>query len=506
MEKSLDVVFKPINLPCGRVLNNRLVKVALYEHLADFRGGPPNEHHFQLYSNWAAFGWGMILTGNVQVSRDHIGLGRDIVIPGKLSAESLLPFRHLATSMKGSGEDAPLTIMQLCHCGRQSTNFLGGRSPFKPPLAPSSIPVTSRNSGWLSEFLHALMFQIPKPMSVDDIDDAVEAFITGAKVAFESGFDGIQLHAAHGCEFILRIVDCYSCCLLDLLAQFISPKSNKRTDDYSAESENALRIVHRIASGIRSSTSPNFVIGIKLNAADYASKDDPNAYDRVITHFKSIAKWGLIDFIEVSGGDYEKPAKSNASSDFLSTTNSLRQALFSDFSQAAMDVLESLSLGQSSPLIVLTGGLRTPELLHTALTSNHAHLLGIGRGSVLLPDLPRRIKQHAASGSSDSQWLSPFSEEPKLDSWSRIRRHLPAIPLLSAGIVSAWYNVAMRQLAARPLSISQSQEPAFQADYNIGPVGAIFWMWFWLDDSWRRGLYLALGGILFYLVSSLVMS
>ncbi|KAG6867573.1 hypothetical protein C0993_000986 [Termitomyces sp. T159_Od127] len=288
-----DVIFTPIKLPCGRTVSNRLVKVAMYEHLADFLGGPPNEHHYALYSNWAAFGWGMIITGNIQVSDRHLSLGRDVILPKDLSKDNVQPFRRLAMSMRGSEDSGTLAIMQLSHAGRQSLNLIGGRLPFQPPLAPRPIRVASKGSGLISNAIHTFAFQEPNEMSVKDIDDVVEAFIKGARVAFESGFDGIQLHAAHGY----------------LLAQFMSTKSNKRKDSYSSHPNDALRLLQRIVSAIRSYTSKDFVIGIKLNAADYVAHDngDPNAYDRVLDHFRSIAQWNLVDFIEVSGGDYEKP-------------------------------------------------------------------------------------------------------------------------------------------------------------------------------------------------------
>ncbi|KAG5732240.1 NADH oxidase [Termitomyces sp. T112] len=464
-----DVIFTPIKLPCGRTVNNRLVKVAMYEHLADFLGGPPNEHHYALYSNWADFGWGMIITGNVQVSDTHLSLGRDIILPKDLSKRNLQPFKCLATSMRGSGELGVLAIMQLSHTGRQSSNLIGGRFPFQPPLAPSSIRVVSKESGWISNAIHAFAFQQPTAMSVKDIDDVVEAFVKGARVAFESGFDGIQLHSAHGY----------------LLAQFISPKSNKRQDSYS-HPNNALRILHRIVSGIRSTTPEEFIIGIKLNAADYATHGDANAYDRVLDHFEAISQWKLVDFIEVSGGDYEKP-------DFMTRTNSYRQGFFSDFSKAAVGVLESLSLGTSSPLVLLTGGLRTPELLQTAIVSKHCHLLGIGRASVLNPNLPYLLAHQILNRSSDLSkniWSTPFSADPDLNAWPRLRSYLPTIPLIGAGINMAWYIVAMRRLATIRLSSGHYREAFLQQDYTLGPVGAIFSMWVWIDGIYRPAFYL----------------
>ncbi|KAG5642729.1 hypothetical protein DXG03_002274 [Asterophora parasitica] len=307
-------------------------------------------------------------------------------------------------------------------------------------------------------------------MSLNDIDNVVEAFVKGARVASKSGFDGVQLHAAHGY----------------LIAQFISPKSNERTDGYSSRPENALRLLKRIVSAIRSVVSKDFVVGIKINCADYT--DDHDRHALVLDHFRTIAAWGEVDFIEVSGGDYEKP-------DFLATqTRSPRQALFSHFSRTAMDAIESLkqesTLSAPLPLILLTGGLRTPELLHTALAARHAHLLGIGRTSILCPDLPRLLKEmeketrEVGTASSEAYWSSPFRPEPDLTFSPIIRNLVPTIPLVGAGIGTAWYVVTFRRLAAPPTSKGMSFEP----DYNLGPLGAVFWMWIWVDTRPTSGM------------------
>jgi 2,4-dienoyl-CoA reductase-like NADH-dependent reductase (Old Yellow Enzyme family) len=152
----------------------------------------------------------MVITGNVQVSPTHLSLGRDIVVPANLSAEALEPFRNLAQIIhleRFSGESAtntstcPLAIMQLSHAGRQSPNVLGGRRPFASPFSPSAIALGSgrKNGGFLSSLFHRLLFQTPLEMSLGSIDDVVEEFTRGATLAVRSGFDGVQLHAAHGC-------------------------------------------------------------------------------------------------------------------------------------------------------------------------------------------------------------------------------------------------------------------------------------------------------------------
>jgi 2,4-dienoyl-CoA reductase-like NADH-dependent reductase (Old Yellow Enzyme family) len=174
----------------------------MYEHMATFLGGPPNEHHFSLYSKWAKSGWGMVITGNVQVSSTHLTLGRDMTLPDDNSEDSIQPFEELASSMHGTASSNCncLTIMQLSHAGRQSPNFIGGRYPFQRPSGPSPVPVKPRGQGFISNVLHAVAFQTPHALSKEEIQYIIAAFVKGARVALDSGFDGIQVHAAHGCE------------------------------------------------------------------------------------------------------------------------------------------------------------------------------------------------------------------------------------------------------------------------------------------------------------------
>lgn len=228
-------VFSSVTLPCsGRTMTNRLAKVgavlralgvavtsqllqvAMYEHLAKMYGGPPNKYHLGLYSEWAKYDWGMIITGNVQVSREHLTMGRDIVVPEALNEETLAPFKKLAQTIRGKDSREPsthpLAVMQLSHVGRQSPNFIGGRKLGIPPMAPSPVRVGSNKrvpsrggttspdaQGTPHPYLRAL-FQQPREMTLHDIKQVQQAFIKGALTALEAGFDGIQLHCAHGCE------------------------------------------------------------------------------------------------------------------------------------------------------------------------------------------------------------------------------------------------------------------------------------------------------------------
>ena len=182
----------------------------MYEHLATLFGGPPNVRHFRLYSEWAKHDWGIVLTGNVQVSSDHLTLGRDMVLPKNLAMprdDDLEPFRRLADIMHGTAPSGPdgritLAIMQLSHAGRQSVNVIGGRRILQPPMAPSPIRMGSsctREASIVEGLMNKILFQKPKVMTEEDILHVIDRFVDGSVFAHKAGFDGVQLHVAHGC-------------------------------------------------------------------------------------------------------------------------------------------------------------------------------------------------------------------------------------------------------------------------------------------------------------------
>ncbi|EIW83221.1 FMN-linked oxidoreductase [Coniophora puteana RWD-64-598 SS2] len=514
----------------------------MYEHLASFSGGPPNDYHLGLYSTWAdsSSPWGMVMTGNVQVARGHQTLGRDMLVPVQLTDDAVAPYARLARAIHGldsgiSSTDAnpdgtgngTLAIMQLSHAGRQSPNIIGGRGFFESPLSASSIRVGTskrrRQSGHASyllndliaNFSYWLLFQKPREMSIADIDELVQQFINGAILATRSGFDGVQIHAAHGY----------------LLSQFLSSKTNKRHDAYSASPETVLNLLQRLVTGIRAVTPKNFILGIKINSADYMDSDDAGTQGhsqkeveaeqekRALDHVRALASWGTLDFIEISGGDYENPDFMESS---LPPTKSRRQAFFSSFSRLAVQTIASLPTPQQQrPLILLTGGLRTPAALSSALTAGHADLLGIGRGAILCPHLPALLASGAAAAAEPDL---PLGRDPDLRTGaSPLENAVSAltanVKLIGAGFDMAWYVVNIRRMAlagmrgSRTNGTSESDDEHGAGrgqipDYELSRMGALLDMWCWTapgDDwawkFWATGLGCAVLLLAFAMVS-----
>jgi len=206
-----------------------------------------------------------------------------------------------------------------------------------------------------------------------------------------------------------------------------------------------------------------FVLGVKLNSSDYVgsgSTPDPRAEeeaeDRVIAHLVQVARWDMLDFIEISGGDYENPT-------FLSTG---RQAFYARFARKARSAIHAQSSSSRHPLVLLTGGMRSPGTIQDALAQRHADLVGIGRGSVLAPKLPLLLKEHYDScrqsrtlGGDNGCHVDrdlPFQQQPTLSypetplirlamSVLRSLGILPLPSLIGAGAATAWYIMAMKR-------------------------------------------------------------
>jgi len=178
----------------------------MYEHAANFRGGPPNATHIGMYKNWGKGRWGLVLTGNIQVDKSHLTIGRDMVIPDILNGTMLQPFKDLAEAIHGGPDGVvdpshrALAVMQLSHSGKQASNWISGRLPWNPPLAPSPVRLGERESGFFPQLFYRFLFTTPREMAVPEIDRLVERFVLGAKVALAAGFEGVELHAGHGCR------------------------------------------------------------------------------------------------------------------------------------------------------------------------------------------------------------------------------------------------------------------------------------------------------------------
>lgn len=278
-------IAKPITLPSGLTLPNRLSKAAMAEAMCP--DGVPTPALNAAYEQWSQGGWGLVMTGNVQVDERYLGQAGDNVLLDD-DSQMLAKWKPWAAACRNAAGGSP-TVVQINHPGRQSPLGAGKRGFFTKSLAPSAVPL-KLGSGLLARMMSALAFGTPKEMSVAEIEDVVRRFAATARISAEAGFDGVEIHAAHGY----------------LLAQFLSPKTNLRTDAYGGNPVKRAKIVADVIKAVREATPKGFTVGIKLNSVDHQVEAE---LKDSIEQLRVIVDAG-IDFLEISGGSYEDPAVS----------------------------------------------------------------------------------------------------------------------------------------------------------------------------------------------------
>ena len=346
-----------LTLPCGATLPNRLAKGAMTEGLATANGVPTPELE-RLYRLWAEGGAGMLLTGNVQIDSDHLERPGNVIIDRPPSAELRAALEGWAKAGTAGGNHL---WMQISHAGRQTPALVN-----KNPKAPSAVKVG----------LPGGQFGEPVALTAAEILDLIDRFVAAAVVARETGFTGVQFHAAHGY----------------LLSAFLSPRANIRTDEWGGTLENRARMLIEIIKRARAALGKDYPISVKLNSADF--QKGGFAFEESVI----VAGWlqdAGVDLIEISGGSYEQPkmmdmAGLEASEEpVVAASTASREAYFVDFAK-------TMKPSVSVPMMV-TGGFRTRDAMMHALETGGADLIGIGRPMCADPDAPRQLLNGAVS-------------------------------------------------------------------------------------------------------------
>jgi 2,4-dienoyl-CoA reductase-like NADH-dependent reductase (Old Yellow Enzyme family) len=322
-----------LNLPCGLVLPNRIMKAALSEGLGDKRNAP-DQRLERLYTAWSRGGYGLVVTGNVMVDRTQLGEPGNVVIEDENHLDAL---SRWAKTTKDAG--VPI-FAQLNHPGRQSNPLALGHVP----VAPSPIPLNFPGAA------------TPRELTAGEIEDIIDRFATAATVCETAGFDGVEIHGAHGY----------------LVAQFLSPLSNQRNDDWGGDPRRRMRFLIEVIRRIRARVSPSFAVALKLNSADFQRGGFSEDESRGV--LAAVASEGL-DLIEVSGGSYEQPAMMGAAA----ASTRAREAYFLEYARTVRNLIGDIPLA-------VTGGFRSRTAMLEAITSGECDVIGLGRPTVTTTD------------------------------------------------------------------------------------------------------------------------
>ncbi|MGW2169282.1 NADH:flavin oxidoreductase/NADH oxidase family protein [Streptomyces sp. NPDC001705] len=335
-------LFAPLPLHSGQVLKNRIAKAAMEENMAG-DGQLPDEQLLTLYRRWAEGGTGLLITGNVMVHAEALTGPAGVVLD---EHSPLSPFVDWANAGKSGGG---AIWMQINHPGRQVAADMPG-----VVWGPTDIGVSLGK--------HSSRFGRPTAMTAQQIEKTAARYAVTARRAEQAGFDGVEIHAAHGY----------------LLSQFLSPLVNKRTDRWGGSLENRARLLLDIVRAVRATVSPSFAVAVKLNSADFQRGGfDADDARQVIAMLEPLG----VDLVELSGGSYESPAMTGRSADARTRA---REAYFLDLAK---------DLVKTSPLpLMLTGGITKRATAQKVLDSGVA-VIGMGTALAVTPDLPDRWGQ-----------------------------------------------------------------------------------------------------------------
>jgi 2,4-dienoyl-CoA reductase-like NADH-dependent reductase (Old Yellow Enzyme family) len=384
---------KTISLPCGAVLSNRFAKAAMTEGLAG-RLGVPGEELCRLYEIWSDGGAGMLLSGNIMVDRHHLERPGNVVIDRPPDLEMRQALKRWASSATRKGNHF---WAQISHAGRQTQKMVNAK-----PKAPSAVKLA----------LPGGQFGEPVELNCGEIEDIISRFGICAAAVKEAGFTGVQVHAAHGY----------------LLSQFLSPRSNRRTDEFGGALANRARPLLAIIEEIRSTVGPDYPISVKLNSADF--QKGGFAFEDSL----QVAKWleaASVDLIEISGGTYEQPkllgidGMEEEENQNIPASTLMREAYFVDF---AMAMRKKLKI----PLMV-TGGFRQSIAMKQAIESGGADVIGLGRPMCVMTDAPNQLLNGIDKLPRYESQLALF---PKWLSWLTKLKILRAV---SSFAVQYWY-------------------------------------------------------------------
>jgi 2,4-dienoyl-CoA reductase-like NADH-dependent reductase (Old Yellow Enzyme family) len=334
---SARAIFEPTRI--GTLpLANRLIRSATWEGLADVLGGvtPPM---LPLYRELAEGGVGLIISSYIAVSAD----GRQHVT--QLAADHddrVAGLAELAATVHAAGG---VLVGQIVHCGGQAAR---AANQGRDPVAPSAVD----SPGYPER---------PRALSLAEGERVIADFAAAAARLERAGFDGVQLHAAHGY----------------LLSQFLSPLRNRRDDRWGGDRAGRSRFALEVFHAVRAAVRPDLPILVKLNGSDFL--DGSTTEDDAAHLARALAEAGVAA-IEVSGGTPGSGALGAARAKIWTLAD---EAYFRPQARA-------LRAAAPGVPIALVGGLRSREKIEEILAAGDADYFSMSRPLIRQPDLPRR--------------------------------------------------------------------------------------------------------------------
>jgi len=349
------MLFTPGNIGT-LTLPNRLIRSATAERLADVNGNPAPRLK-ALYRELARGGVGLIITGHMYVhpqGKAHpgmTGIFSDELIPG------------LAELTDAVHQEGGRIAVQINYGGMKCS-----RETVAEAIAPSAVE---------APFLE----QPAREMTPDEIALLIRAYAQAARRAYEAGFDGIQLHGAHGY----------------LISEFLSPFVNRRTDEWGGSLEGRMRFLRAVCEAVREQVGPDYPVFIKLGLVD--GVEGGLTVEESCQVVAALEDMGL-DAVEISGGI-------GGGGDL-----NIRLGIRTEADEACFRPLAQQVRPRTGLPLILVGGLRSRRVMEEVLTSGDADFVSLSRPLICEPDLPNRLRAGLQERSSCISANRCWPEEP----------------------------------------------------------------------------------------------
>lgn len=331
-----EKILEPIQIGPMKV-RNRIVMPPMVTNFAA-ADGSVTERFKAYHQTRAKGGVGLIIVEAAYVHpsgkgfQNQLGIYKDELVPG---------LRNLTEAAHSYG--AKIAV-QLHHAGRQTTSKVTGMSI----VAPSPIPCPVKQ-------------EMPKELSVGEIKELVEAFRQAARRAKEAGFDAVEIHGGHGY----------------LVNQFISPYSNKRTDEYGGTLDNRMKFPLEVIRRVREEVGEDFPIIYRMSAEEYVAGGLTLEETKVLA--QKLVEVG-VDALHISGGVYESSA-------MIIQPAAIPQGCFVENAHAIKQAING-----KVPVIV-AGRIKDPVMAERILREGKADLVSMGRALLADPELPKKVSE-----------------------------------------------------------------------------------------------------------------
>ncbi len=328
----LKNIFNPYTIK-GKTIKNRLVVPAMVMNYCD-ADGFATDKYIQYHEEKAKGGWGLIITEDYAINpyaKGYVGvagLWKDEQIEG----HSKIP--------ENAHKYGATILAQIYHCGRQTNSRIIG----KQPVAPSPIPCP-------------MNMEMPHELTIDEIHELVEQFGDTALRAKKCGFDGVEIHGGHGY----------------LIAEFLSPYTNKRADIYGGSLDNRMRFLLEVIDNVKAKCGDDFIVGFRISGDEHIEGGRSIADTQTIA--MAVEEAG-VDLIHISVGTYGSPDVPTVSMYVKDHGNIVSYA-------------EDIKKVVDIPVITVNR-FNDPRLADAMIKANKADFVAMGRASLADPDLPNK--------------------------------------------------------------------------------------------------------------------